>query len=175
MSTTTAASILIGELREFAGFAPRDQRYIRRSLDVGIRRNDAFELWARDAEETDSIRTQYVVYGALSELRQVIPGPETMTVPEDFIGALVGVAAFDLSQERLSSFATFRFLYERLLGAKVRPWLLPAFCAAAALPRIRPERRRVLLRSIPESAATAGCWSTREPGFMPEWIEEDAA
>ena len=175
MSSIGTASILIGELREFAGFAPRDQRYIRRSIDVGIRRNDAFELWARDAEETESIRTQYVVYGALDEMRQAIPGPESTTVPEDFIGALTGIAAFDLSQERLSSFATFRFLYERLLGAKVRPWLLPAFCAAAALPRIRPERRRILLRSIPESAATAGCWSTREAGFVPEWIEQEAA
>ncbi len=175
MSSTGTASILIGELREFAAFAPRDQRYIRRSLDVGIRCNDAFELWARDAGETQSIRTQYRVYGALNDLRRVIPGPEAIAVPEDFLGTLAAIAAFDLSQERLSGFAAFRFLYERLLGAKARPWLLPAFCAAAALPCIRPKRRRALLQSIPESAAVAGCWSIREPAFMPEWTEQGEA
>jgi hypothetical protein len=175
MANTATASNLIGEMREFAGFAPRDQRYIKRSIDVGVRRNDAFELWARDAQEIESIRTQYLVYGALDMVRAAIPGPETLTVPEHFIGVLAGIVAFDLSQERLSTFATFRFLYERLLGAAVRPWLLPVFCAAAALPRIRPERRRVLLRSIPESAAIAGCWSVREPAFVPEWIETEFA
>src|SRR3546814_7070308 len=31
------------------------------------------------------------------------------------------MAAFDLAQEKLSSFSAFRFLYERLLGAWARP------------------------------------------------------
>ena len=32
----------IAEMREFAGFAPAEQRYIKRSLDIGLARTDAF-------------------------------------------------------------------------------------------------------------------------------------
>jgi hypothetical protein len=35
-----------------------------------------------------------------------------------------------------------------------------------------PDRRRTLLQSISESAATAPGWSTREPVFWPEWVEK---
>jgi len=80
-----------------------------------------------------------------------------------------------LAQEKLTGFASFRFLYERLLGADARPWLPSAFCAASALPQIRPERRKKLLQSISEAAATAPGWSTREPAFFPEWVDKEAA
>ena len=47
--------------------------------------------------------------------------------------------------------------------------------AAAALPQIKPERRKHLLQSISEAAATAPGWSSREPSFYPEWVEKEAA
>ena len=94
---------------------------------------------------------------------------------EGFVGKLTRVAAFDLAQERIDSFSAFRFLYERLISAEARPWLPSAFCAAAALPQIRPERRKMLLQSISEAAATAPGWSDRAPSFYPEFIEEVAA
>ena len=59
MANTGTASLTIAELREFASFTPFEQRYIKRSLDVGLGRQDAFKLWARDAAETASIRSQY--------------------------------------------------------------------------------------------------------------------
>ena len=49
MATTTTASLTIAEMREFAGFDAAEQRYIRRSLDIGLGRQDAFKLWARTA------------------------------------------------------------------------------------------------------------------------------
>ena len=82
------------------------------------------------------------------------------------------MTAFDLSQERINSFSAFRFLYERLLGARVRPYLPAAFCAAAALPVIRPLQRKLLLQSLSEAAATAPAWSDRQPSFYPEYIED---
>ena len=91
------------------------------------------------------------------------------------MGTLIRLTAFDLAQERLTGFSAYRFLYERLLGAEVRPWLPSAFCAAAALPQIRPERRRGLLQSISEAAATAPGWSARSPTFYPEWVDKEAA
>ena len=175
MGNTGTASLTINELREFASFTPCEQRYIRRSLDVGLGRQDAFKLWARNAAESASIRSQYVVYQELKTLRATLPEETGFEGLETFMGKLVRVAAFDLAQERITSFSAFRFLYERLLGADVRPWLPAAFCGAAALPQIRPDKRKHLLQSISEAAATAPGWSSREPCFYPEFIEKEAA
>ncbi len=175
MSDTGTAVLTIAELREFAGFTACEQRYIKRSLDIGLGRQDAFKLWARDSAEVASIRSQYVVYQELKSLRGEFPEETSFESTEGFLGKLIRVAAFDLAQERLVSFSAFRFLYERLLGPEVRPWLPSAFCAAAALPQIRPDRRKNLLQSISEAAATAPGWSTRAPCFYPEWVEKEAA
>lgn len=175
MAQTGTASLTINELREFAAFSPCEQRYIKRSLDVGLGRQDAFRLWARNGDETASIRTQYVMYQDLKALRAAKPEGQGLDDIEGFIGKLIRVTTFDLAQERLGGFSAYRFLYERLLGADVRPWLPAAFCAAAALPQIRPERRKLLLQSISEAAATAPGWSAREPSFYPEWVEAEAA
>lgn len=175
MDSTGTASLTINELREFASFSASEQRYIRRSLDIGLGRQDAFKLWARDAAEMSSIRSQYVAYQDLKGLRGALPDASGFEGLGDFMGKLVRMSGFDLAQERLVSFSAYRFLYERLLGAKARPWLPSAFCAAAALPQIRPDRRKKLLHSISEAAATAPGWSTREPCFYPEWIEKEAA
>jgi len=175
MGNTGTAQLAIAELREFASFSACEQRYIKRSLDVGLGRQDAFRLWARTPEETASIRGQYVAYQALKGLRRELPVESESPEVESFLGRLIRVTAFDLAQERMRSFSSYRFLYERLLGAEVRPWLPSAFCAASALPQIRPERRKVLLQSISEAAATAPGWSTRQPCFFPEYIEAEAA
>ena len=111
----------IAEMREFAGFAPAEQRYIKRSLDIGLARTDAFRRWGRSESENTAIRRQYVAYQDLKTLRALIPHEGTPQEVERFLGKLVRVAAFDLEQERLKSFSAFRFLYERLLGARVRP------------------------------------------------------
>lgn len=172
MAVANAASLMIAEMREFASFTAAEQRYIRRSLDIGLGRCDAFRVWGRTAGETAAIRSQYVAYQELKALRQSIPADSSLDAIDGFIGKITRVAAFDLAQERLECFSAFRFLYERLLGAEARPWLPSAFCAAAALPQIRPERRKMLLQSLSEAAATAPGWSDRAPSFYPEFIEE---
>jgi hypothetical protein len=175
MDHAGTTSLTIGELREFAGFTSCEQRYIRRSLDIGLGRRDALALWARDDDERASIRGQYFAYRDLGFLRAMHPDDIGLIDVEPFMGKLLGMAAYDLSQDRLLSFSAFRFLYERLLGAWARPWLPGAFCGAAALPQIQPDRRRTLLHSISEAAATAPAWSDREPSFYPEFIEKEAA
>lgn len=175
MAQLRTASLMINELREFASFTPCEQRYIKRSIDIGLGRQDAFKLWARDAAEISSIRSQYVAYQDLRGLRAAIPAETGFEGLDEFMGKIVRMAAFDLAQDKLDSFSSFRFLYERILGAKIRPWLPAAFCAASALPQIRPERRKKLLHSISEAAATAPGWSDSEPSFFPEWIEKEAA
>jgi len=169
------ASLAIAEFREFASFTAQEQRYIKRSLDVGLGRQDAFKLWARDAGETASIRSQYVAYQDLKTLRGDPPVETSLDGVDAYVGKLVRVSAFDLAQSRLRGFSAYRFLYERLIGPMARPWLPAAFCGAAALPQIRPDLRKQLLQSISEAAATAPGWSAAAPSFYPEWVEQEAA
>ena len=175
MALEDTTSLTIAELREFASFAPCEQRYIKRSLDIGLGRQDAFKLWARNAEERASIRGQYVAYQDLKSLRGPCPDETSLDGLENYMDKLLRMTAFDLAQGRLLGFSAYRFLYERLLGAAARPWLPSAFCAAAALPQIRPDRRKHLLQSLSEAAATAPGWSERPPAFYPEYIEAEAA
>lgn len=164
--------LAIAEMREFASFPARTQRYIRRSLDVGLRRDDAIALWSRDGVEEAVIRVQQRVYARMTDVRNSIPDDSGLEGVGRFMGVLVTLAAFDLAQDRLPGFSAYRFLYERLLGAAARPWLPGAFCAAATLPHLHPEKRKALLASIAESAATAPGWSSREPVFYPAWVEK---
>lgn len=165
-------SITLAEMREFASFPAATQRYIRRSLDIGLNRRDALELWSRDMVEAASIKAQSRHYNRINEIKAMVPDDSGLEMVEPFMAPLVTVSAFDLSQNRLTSFSAYRFLYERLLGAGARPWLPGAFCAAASLPHLHPDRRRTLLQSISEAAATAIGWSNREPTFYPEWVEK---
>ena len=165
-------AMTLAEIKEFAGFPAATQRYVRRSLDIGLDREDALARWSRDVVEAASIRAQAKLYGRLPELREIVPDDSGLDAIEPFLAPLVTLVAFDLGQGRLTSFSAFRFLYERLIGAEVRPWLPAAFCAAAALPHLHPELRRKLLQSISEAAATASGWSNRQPAFFPYWVEK---
>ena len=171
-SQPAGGALLISEMKEFASFPKATQRYVRRSLDVAYGRTDPLETWARDEIEAASINAQGRFYKQLDHLRMQIPDDSGLDMIDPFLGTLVTLAAFDLGQDRLPNFNAFRFLYERLLGASVRPWLPAAFCSAASLPHLHPEQRRQLLQSISESAATAPGWSSREPVFWPEWVEK---
>ena len=171
-SQPAGGALLLSEIKEFAAFPKATQRYLRRSLDVAYGRRDALDCWARDVGEAASIRAQARLYKQLDALRLQVPDDSGLDTIEPFMGILITLTAFDLGQDRVPNFAAYRFLYERLLGAAARPWLPAAFCAAAALPHLHPDRRRSLLQSISESAATAPGWSSREPVFWPEWVEK---
>lgn len=162
----------LAEMKEFASFPAATQRYIRRALDIGLDRDDAVKRWSRDTIEAASIRAQGRVYDRLAEVRALMPDDNGLDAIEPFMGPLVSVSAFDLGQGRLTTFSAYRFLYERLVGAEVRPWLPAAFCAASALPTLHPDMRRKLLQSISEAAATASGWSNRQPAFFPYWVEK---
>lgn len=162
----------LAEMKEFAGFTSSTQRYIRRSLDIGLDREDAMARWSRDIVEAASIRAQARHYQRLPDIRTMVPDDSGLDAIEPFLAPLVTVSAFDLGQGRITHFSAYRFLYERLIGASVRPWLPGAFCAAAALPHLHPELRRKLLQSISEAAATASGWSSRQPAFYPYWVEK---
>ncbi len=160
------------EMREFAGFPPATQRYIRRSLDIGLGRGNAIATWSRDMVEASAIRGQARIYGLLSDIRAHLPETADHAELLGFFDRLVVLTGFDLGQGRLSGFAAYRFLYERLLSARVRPWLPGAFAAAAMLPSLDPQLRKAMLETMPEAVVTAPGWSDREPAFFPEWVDK---
>lgn len=162
----------IAEMKEFATFSPAAQRYLRRSLDVASGRPDAIPLWARNQQEAVEIRCQARVYERLDEVRSMVPEVADNLSAEPLIARLLPISAHDLAQGKIVTFGAYRFLYERLLGTTVRPWLPSAFLSAAALPTLHPDLRRRLLTSISEAAATASGWSTRDVGFYPTWVEK---
>ena len=164
--------LTLGEIKEFAGFSAATQRYIRRSLDVAFDGKDAIAIWSRNPVELASIDAQKVFYARLPDIRAIVPDSSVLQEAEPFLAQLVTVSAFDLGQGRIECFAAYRFLYERLIGADARPWLPAAFCAAALMPHLPPSKRKILLQSISEAAATATGWSKRQPSFFPEWVDK---
>ena len=80
--------------------------FLKRSLDIGLGRQDAFKLWARDAAENASIRSQYVVYQELKGLRGAIPDDTGFDALESFIGKLIRVACTDTPGDRTGYFVT---------------------------------------------------------------------
>lgn len=161
---------MLGEIQEFGTFGREAQRYICRSLEVALVPGlDPME-WARSPRELEQIRAQMHVYRLLSALRASIPADESFVAAEDFLFPLSALTAFDLSSGYLTSFSEYRFLYERLLGAAVRPWLPSAFAAAAALPHFGPDERGTLFSSI--GSALTDQWSPLEPTFYPRWLDE---
>jgi hypothetical protein len=112
-------AMTVAEMKEFAGFSAATQRYIRRSLDVGLGRDDALARWSRDVVEAASIRAQTRIYNRLEHIRGHVPDDSGLDAVEPFFAPLVTVSAFDLGQDRLASFGAYRFLYERLIGANV--------------------------------------------------------
>ena len=171
MTPRYGGTAVLMEIQEFATFSKGAARFIRRSLDVGLGRRDAARRWARNPGESESIRAQQRVYRRLDEIRRRLPVQLAVKPLEALMAPLVAVSAFDLGQAFLASFGEYRFLYERLIGAAVRPVLPAAFCAAAMLPHIEPERRCALLRTAFDVPIGAE-WSSREAHFVPEWVEK---
>lgn len=165
---------LLGEMRQFASFPAAEQRFIRRSLDVGLKRCDPLECWARNSTEYALIEEQARRYRLVDPIRACIPDSDSMDATECFLAPLITMSVADLAEGKLSGFEAYSFLYERLVGPEVRPWLVGAFCAAAAMPAIHPQIRKRLMESIPLQAVTCAGWSIRAPLFYPEWVEKVA-
>ncbi|SFP79387.1 hypothetical protein SAMN04488241_107132 [Sphingomonas rubra] len=91
-------SMALAEMKEFASFPAATQRYIRRSLDIGLDRDDAVARWSRDVVESASIRAQAKLYGGLPMLSETVPDDSGLDAVEPFLAPLITVVAFDLGQ-----------------------------------------------------------------------------
>ena len=168
---SSAGTSVLWEMMEFASFPKGTTRYVSRSLDIGMGCGNAADRWSRDEAETALIRSQQTAYRRLDEIRFQVCDDSFAATPPPAMAVLVEISAFDLAQGELDGFASYRFLYERLIGAAIRPWLPAAFLAAAVLPSIPPERRLALVRSLDEAFISTTGWPRREPAFLPGWVD----
>jgi hypothetical protein len=161
-------TMILGQIQEFGSFEFETQRYVCRSLDMAGYQRGIVERWARDDDEAAAIRSQRNVYRVLPVIRQSIPSGDALAAADKLLFPLFATTVFDLSQGKLMTFSHYRFLYERLLGAGIRPWLPSAFAAAAALPHMMPDQRRALFMSV--GGALTDRWSPAQPAFYPQWL-----
>lgn len=161
---------MLMEMRELAQIPNAAQRYIRRSLEVRFGRRDWIGRLARSPDEKRSMARQVVLYEKIDAIRAAIPVEGEIGETARFMGIAAELTAFDLGEQKIRSFAAYRFLYERLLGAAARPWLLGTFLMCATLPHLHPAHRLELLRSV-ETDSVGGTWSSAEPQFYPEWVD----
>ena len=89
-------ALTLVEMKEFASFPAATQRYIRRSLDVGLGRRDAIRRWSRDVGEAAGIRAQERMYRRLEHIRASVPDDSGLDEMEPLLGPLVTITAFDL-------------------------------------------------------------------------------
>ena len=163
---------MLEEMKLFASFSAAEQRYIRRSLDVGLGRGDAIASWARNNAEATAIDAQARRYRTLDLIRACVPDDDAPEEAQAFLASLITLTVSDIREGKIESYDAYRFLYERLAGAEARPWLVSAFCAAVAQPGVHPELRKQLLQSVPVMDVVASGWSIRAPLFYPKWVEK---
>lgn len=156
------------EIEEFAGFSIESQQYIRRSLDVASGETQAIERWLDSPRDRGAIPEHMQVYRFLDQLRVTLGKRTARQHQGAFLRLLIELSSFDLGNGDLDGFAPYRFLYERLLGSRARPWLPSAFCAAVLMPQVKPMRRVRLLSTLGD--AVVAPWSEKEPSFHPELI-----
>jgi hypothetical protein len=160
--------VMFAEMQEFASFGIEVQRYICRSLEVAHSPNISPADWARSEREAHDIFAQMQAYRLLPGIREAMPGADGFMDAEDFLLPLIAITTFDVTCGPIASFAEYRFLYERLLGPKVRPWLASAFLAAAASPHFPAEIRQGLIRSV--NSGLTDRWSSAQPAYQPRWL-----
>jgi len=162
-----AGEIMFAEMQEFGSFGIESQRYICRSLDVARSPDVSPANWARNEREAHDVFAQKQAYALLSGIRAALPGTDSAIDAEAFLCPLIALSTFDITCGPIISFSEYRFLYERLLGPMVRPWLASAFLAAASSPHFPAVIRQGLVKSV--SSGLTDRWSAARPEFQPQW------
>ena len=137
------------ERAEFAQFRSLVQIYIVRALDLGLPRNHPMERWheggpvgmAMLLARADAYRHLGVLREELQDCKQV--GPDFR-----YWDAIRKAVRFDVQHEEMGDIAAFRFLYERLLGPPIRPWITSLYLAAVTEPDSTSEWKERCLASV---------------------------
>ncbi len=172
---------VVAEMQEFAGLEPYEQRFIKQSLYMAsVARHpeaasieDVVGVWARGEDEEYLIRRQWDTYCQLPKVDRLTPSIFGYQYPPEAVAIILTMISVDLKAERISCFAAYHFLYERLLGPHIRPWLLCMFLWQATQPHLTAQHRESLFDSTPLMEVTATQWDNTASRFFPFWVEAD--
>jgi hypothetical protein len=136
------------ERAEFAGFGPATQGCIVRALDFGLPRGNPLADWCGDGWDLPLLMARMEIYLVIPELREQLLDSG---IPDERFGRwplIRRCARFDLAQAEMADLAAFRFLYERLFGPPLRPWITNLFVHAITEPGFTPEDRQSALATV---------------------------
>lgn len=165
----TGGADMIDEMRLFAAFPAATRRYIVRSLDFGLPRGDPMTRWVGGFFDMGPLMARADRYAAVPETRRALAGAKALErwMPEFVV--LQRCADFDLQWDEVGDFSAFGFLYERLFGPAVRPWLTGVFAAAVASPGVVREAGSAALVSLTMFDGPDWNIDAPPPRFLPEW------
>src|SRR5262245_40059903 len=98
---------MLSEMKLFASLSAAEQRFIRRSLDVGLNRGDAIECWSRSAAETSQIEAQARRYRMLTLIQACISDDDDPEAAECFLAPLITLSAGDLGEGKITDFEAY--------------------------------------------------------------------
>lgn len=154
-------------MEQYARLPLASRRYIVRALDFGLKRGDYMARWAGSFFDMPTNLARADVYSGISIVRPTISVGAGL--PESVDVLLRRCTGFDLQFEEMSDFTAYNFLYERLFGAGIRPYLAAAYSAAASSPTLTADARRKALSGITMFEQTEENFGGDEPQFYPEW------
>jgi hypothetical protein len=141
---------------EFAGFSRLEQLHILRGIrlvqDPAVTASYLAEAIAQELESSASTSADIALRvhlhrmlageisafyrdGGLHQIKTSIPRDGEASANATFLQWLVFATLKELNPGLIESFPAFRFLYERIAGPEIRPFLPSAFLAAVTLPR----------------------------------------
>jgi len=161
---------VIDEMALFSTFPTPTRRYIVRALDFGLPRGKPLERWVGSFFDIATQAARADLYHSIPIVRrrlEAINGPLENWMDE--YRSIQRCADFDLRFPEIASMVPFGFLYERLYGPKVRPWLPAIFMAAAASPAMTEEGRLAALQSVTMFDIAAPSEQGTPCALFPEW------
>lgn len=164
---------IVDEMAQFASFPEATRRYICEALEIGFTGVSNKPVVGDRLSAIASRLARMDVYHSMPFVRECISNKNynLETWSKEF-GLLHRYAQFDVQYAEMSDFKAFVFLYERLLGSAIRPWLLSIYLAAAASPRITEEAREQLLSGITAFDVAHDFVTAPAPKYFPNQDED---
>jgi hypothetical protein len=140
---------IVDEMAQFAAFPQPTRDYICRALALGREELNQGGVLTGSAWDIACELARRDMYFSLPMVRESLArkGFQLETWTTEF-GLLHRYAQFDLQFSEMRDFGAFTFLYERLIGPAVRPWLLSIYLAAAASPKLVEEAREEAIARV---------------------------
>jgi hypothetical protein len=149
---------------EYASFTVLERLHILRALHIAeadraalpqfsipiaaARHPDVQRMWANfETLRVGDLMTVYRPEGA-DWIRSAIPHDGEASACATLLEKLIFVTIKELNVGILERFGPYRFLYERIIGPEIHPYLPPAFLAAVSLPRWPLDWRVLAAQSV---------------------------